>query len=724
MTQPKWSFWVWFLVTLTACLSVMSATRGNEETSDVRVAIGLDGKFKLGNWCCLFINISSASQPASFEATVPDGHGIPVKFDGPLIMDRPDHYQCWVKVGRSTADIPVEVFDHTGNLITATVIHVQPDGQFSPVPSTVPMMLTIEPGQAVASALKSLEPQLFESRCEIVSVNDAIALPHSWLGYDGIRVIYLTTSDLKLVQAINQQQIKALEDWVQNGGKLVFCSARNAERLFRQSNGLNRLLPGELDRVGKLSSSSMLERYTGSRQPLLQNGDAAIPMTLIRDPDGIEEPANARFPLIIRRSLGFGQIVFATVDFDIAPVNEWPGQRNLLLRATFANPDMRGGATAANGSRSVVRIGYQDLMGQLMLPLESFAQVRFVNFTIVAVLISLFILCIGPGDFFMLRDLFGRMEWTWISFPLVVLGFCALAIAVAAAFKPDEMQINQLEVIDIDSVGNHVRGSLWTNIYSPSNTRCDALSDGPNSLGIDTENSRVSWMGIPGEGLGGMQSRTIATPHERGYRCSLTGSAADPRARLLGLPIGVSSTRLLFTRYDAASPFDIRSRLRLNRSQNRLKGTITNPLDVELRDCRLFFQNWAYILPRPLQPGESVDVASEMQERTATFYFTRRLEGESDKAGGVPWDPRDNNIDRIAEMIMFYSIAQGKQYTGMTHHFQPFIDLSEQLELRRAVLVGRAGDDVTRLQLSCQQQNVTYDQCRTIVRFLLPVRFE
>ena len=46
---------------------------------------------------------------------------------------------------------------------------------------------------------------------------------------------------------------------------------------------------------------------------------------------------------------------------------------------------------------------------------------RLVPFWLVAGLIVVYILLIGPGDYFFLRKLVGRMEWTWLTFPLVVL---------------------------------------------------------------------------------------------------------------------------------------------------------------------------------------------------------------------------------------------------------------------------------------------------------------
>ena len=48
-------------------------------------------------------------------------------------------------------------------------------------------------------------------------------------------------------------------------------------------------------------------------------------------------------------------------------------------------------------------------------------------------------------------------------------------------------------------------------------------------------------------------------------------------------------------------------------------------------------------------------------------------------------------------MLMFHESARGKNYTGLTHRYQPQIDLSEHIRLGQAVLVGRAKYPVVNL---------------------------
>ena len=248
-----------------------------------------------------------------------------------------------------------------------------------------------------------------------------------------------------------------------------------------------------------------------------------------------------------------------------------------------------------------------------------------------------------------------------------------------------------------------------------------------NAIGLQTEGT-VCWLGLPGQGLGGMESRTVGSGGAEPYECNLAVNATSGGpayvAELSGLPIQVASTKTIFTRYNTSVDFQTRSRLKVNPSRNRIAGSITNPLDVEIRNCRLLFENWVYIFPRAIAPGETVDIFSGTRERTTTFYFSRQQDNGSDKEGGLAWNPQDNNVNRIAEMMMFHESARGREYTSMSNGYQTEIDLSEQVNLNRAILFGHVGDVCTQLNFESDAGTPEFDGSRTVVRLIFPVDIE
>ena len=116
---------------------------------------------------------------------------------------------------------------------------------------------------------------------------------------------------------------------------------------------------------------------------------------------------------------------------------------------------------------AMMHFGYSDLAGQLRSALDRFGGVRLAPFWLVAALIVAYLLLIGPGDYFFLRKVVGRMGWTWLTFPLVVLLVCLGAYILAYRLKGDQIKVNQADLVDVDAASGLMRGATWLNVFSP-----------------------------------------------------------------------------------------------------------------------------------------------------------------------------------------------------------------------------------------------------------------
>ncbi|MEM9412371.1 MAG: hypothetical protein AAGA30_14755, partial [Planctomycetota bacterium] len=617
------------------------------------VEVGFSNKVKLGVLSPIFIDYEGSQPAKKYAVRCLDGNGTPVNYEGTLESSAEDRLQGWFKLGRNDAKFKLTLFDEADNILAEKTV-----AEFELLDSTVPMVLTIESGNTLSSAIKSIENQLFDNKCELIQIDSGSQLPIRAISYQAIKVIYLATSDLSLVNSISDSQLQALLQWCRRGGKLIVASGVHCETIFKNNKSKwAQLLPGEFQGSLDISNSSQLELFTRSDTPLLQRDSPPIPACELKNPIGNTELKLASRPMVIRRPLDFGQLVFSGIDIDTTPMTKWAGYRNFLLRLTYGNLNLNLNKSNAEKtqSRRVTRVAYGDIMGQLILPLERFTQVKFINFTVVALLIALFVLCVGPGDFFLLKNVFKRMELTWVTFSLLTIGFCLLALLMSRYTKPDKIQVNQLEVIDIEPENRTVRGNFWSNIYSPNNLACDVKLKSQNDLGIDVSQSSLCWQGVPGAGLGGMKSGSAQPTLSQGYSCQLAGRSKA--AELNGLPIRVSATKTISGEYFDQIDLQPNSRLRLNRRTNRLQGTFTNPLDVEIKQSCLLFENWIYVRGEPLLPGDTINIVSEMTERPASSYFSRRVTSDSDKGGNTPWNPLDTDMRRIAEIMMFFSAA-------------------------------------------------------------------
>ncbi len=196
-------------------------------------------------------------------------------------------------------------------------------------------------------------------------------------------------------------------------------------------------------------------------------------------------------------------MIFVALDLDRPPLSTWTARQQLIGKL-LAQPKVAIKEVGGDVVGQVTRLGYSDLAGQLHSALDQFTGVQFVPFWAVAALVVLYILCIGPGDYFFLKKVVRRMELTWVTFPLVVLAFSAGAYGLAHWLKGSELRLNQVDLVDLDVDSRLVRGTTWSTIYSPQIETYDlSLQPRPGAIAAtDKPEVLLSWSGLPG-GLGG-----------------------------------------------------------------------------------------------------------------------------------------------------------------------------------------------------------------------------
>ena len=119
-------------------------------------------------------------------------------------------------------------------------------------------------------------------------------------------------------------------------------------------------------------------------------------MVRLVDVQGRVEARAGDIPLVVRKARGLGQVLFVATDLDSGSMLAW-SDRPLLLAAILDLPVNEPPVQTNNAAESY---GFDDLAGQLRSSLEQFRGVRLAPFFVVASLLVLYILLIGPGDYF------------------------------------------------------------------------------------------------------------------------------------------------------------------------------------------------------------------------------------------------------------------------------------------------------------------------------------
>ncbi len=718
-------------------LTYTPATLEAQQTIE-KIEMGFDGKVVLGRWVPFTVTVAGPLQASRLQVETLDGDAVPVNYLQ-FVGGSQLQYRGLVRMGR-VSGITVRlamVIDNSEARQQGQTQRVMAERRFSLeelqqdhefLPGTTRMTAVVGLQQAEDVDVFSIDKSLADVT---VAITDADALPDHPLGWDAIGAMIIVPRAMPRL-ALEMQggfdlqpaQAQAIVTWAARGGDVLLCGGLHAADWFGKGSPLQELAPGPFVENTVTGDTGAIELLVGSNEQLATGGGPELPLSVFDVPESAVESRIGTRSLIARRAFGFGTVSFVATDFAEQPLRGWNGRRK-LLSAAMGLADAASSNEETRQTGRVSHIGYEDIVGQLRAALDRFQNVSFITFTSVALLITLFILAVGPGDYLFLRRLIGgRMELTWVSFTLLSLAFCGLAIGLAAWTKSSSTEINQVEIIDIDARDGTTRGNLWANLYSPGTGSYDlALPSSLSQFGA-LRDSWVSWQGLPGSGLGGMQSTTDRGLYRRSYESKAeplesTAGGETWTTTLHGIPMQNASTKMLTGQWTGQFDDDLISNLRRSASTDALFGTITNPFPFELADCMLMYGDWVYLLERPLRAHETIVVEDDMREKTIVAYFTRRSK-QGDDDVNTAWDPSDTNLSRILQLMMFHEAIGGRSWCRLTHDFQPSIDLSRQLGLGQAVLTGRMPRVTTRLLVN-DEPFASYDKELTMFRVVFPV---
>jgi hypothetical protein len=691
----------------------------------VGIRAGFAGRFKVGYWTPLEVTIEGGNAAVSgrLEVTVLDGDAVPSRTTAPpgeelaLAPGEKKTVSIYAKIGQLKSDLTVGF--RSGNQLLAT-------RRFSTLDD--PELAGIMPsGQALIVALGSPlstndELPLEQHGIKVANVDDFSQLPADWWGYEGVDAVILATGGEEISTRLTSDspQLAALELWVRMGGKLILGVGRQAEKVLAPTSPLRALAPGSFEAFVPLRQSAMLETYAEASALLDVDGPLVWQVPKLRDVRGkIEVYAGNHprdLPLVVRSPHGFGEIVFAAFDLERAPLAKWSARPQLvdklLRRAKSAAAE-----TDASTLGQVATLGFVDLAGQLQGALDQFPGVPLVPFWLVAVLVSAYIVCIGPLDYFIVKKLLRRMEATWLTFTITVVVFSGGAWALAYGFKGRELRVNQVDLVDFDAESSLLRGTSWTNVFSPKidtyNLSLEPLAVGQPTSAAQSTPPHVlfSWLGLPGSGFGGMDARSGSLPlFTEAYAFSATLD------RMHRVPIAIWSSRAFVGRWWHSGVGQVEAQLS---DRGKLVGTLTSHADLD--DAVLIYDRWAYPLRQLLMRDRPIDIETQLDPQTVDTYL-RHVTAERDRNVAPPYDRGAFDIPRIVEIMTAYELAGGANYTGLAHEYQAFVDLSGLVKNGRAILIGRSLRPGAELDRDEQPLAGAERQQWTFFRYVFPVK--
>ncbi|MFI5458267.1 MAG: hypothetical protein ACHRXM_22785 [Isosphaerales bacterium] len=738
--------------------SVALAQRSSRRVEVVNMRVGFDASmsttlkssnsFKIGTWTPVWVQLQGGSERFNgfMDLIAGDDDGTPTSFRIPVEVaaNQAQSFTAYARPGSREPEFTVQLLDTDGRRVGgASQSMVTPLAPAAIMPDeTLLLMLGRPQGVEMIPALPGFKGSTggssFNVRDEIVTARiDAQggSLPGRWYGYDAARAVVVDTGDHATLAALGGLRGQPLVDWVARGGHLVIAVGANWQAV--RDSALAPILPGLPSGQERVTSLEALDTFAGSTKQITP---PRTPPVLVTRLEGIKERGGkvlsktSNLPLVVRGPYGFGRVTLVALDVDQKPFANWPDRALFWVRAIDLRPpaaDQTGaGSLVGGGGRAFNRVGVSDLSSQLRVALDQFPGVKLIPFGWVAFFIFLYILMIGPGDYFFLKKVLKRMELTWITFPTIVVTVSLVAYYAAYLLKGNDLLVNKVDVVDVDQQAGLARGHTWISLFSPQNRDYtvrtipmpldrDAPPAAPASAGEPARAPAgtevvTTWFSVPEEQFGGMSSSSRRFSFGGGgYSYQPTGGVE----LLKDVRIPIWSTKCITARWFGPAAPLVDSDLQPV-GTDRLAGTVSNRQSVPLEDAILVYGKQVYLVGT-LAPGATVRVALT-SDRNMSGHLKDNL---PHYLSNQPWN-RDLKIDR-AELLLAVMFHDSESTLASEHVLAngPLhdLDLTGQLALQRPMLVARINRPGARLDLDNVPSPPKIDQM-TLVRIILPLK--
>ena len=415
-------------------------------------------------------------------------------------------------------------------------------------------------------------------RVQLARFDNVPAMPDHWFGYEAADLIVLPTGNTpiaflqELFDADKSRPYtnrrEALLEWVRRGGSLLISVGKKSNDL-RQMAAFTKMLPATITGTESVKSLTINWKTQNNsfKDELIRPGivekkgepKKPDPIPIVHLSSNPEHPyvivmpsseTNDKLPLMVQRAYGMGKITLAAFDLDDEAFSLMKDDtRGFFWEWMLETAGQKKAYEGNRGEKNLAMPGYNSSESEdgatagIRAYVDTFSGVPVISFGWVALFILLYTLLIGPIEYLLLKKIFGRLELTWITFPLIVLTVSVAAYYTAYSVKGKDTKTNKIDVVDVvldPDGGGRVYGHTWFTIFSPR-TEYYTLAIEPKQPWVGPETGRAStamvdWLG------GGKSGQSSISRREYSYRIDPTGDNGAANG-LTGVPTLVWSTK-------------------------------------------------------------------------------------------------------------------------------------------------------------------------------------
>ncbi|MEZ4660007.1 MAG: hypothetical protein R2911_20820 [Caldilineaceae bacterium] len=588
-----------------------------------------DGYFKFGEWLPIWVELENNGPDLDAEIRVKlTSNAGPVTYAAPVALPTGSRKRLpiYVLPNNFSRELEVHLVDRAGSADSPLLLSAV---KVEPLPNISYLVGVAAAERGAISFAANAQLSQLERRVVLADA-PADELPERVEGLNSFDALIFNNVD---AAALTPAQGDALQSWVGRGGRLIIGGGAAAPETLANLPAALQFV--SVQGIADVAAVAPLADFAQS-EAIAAPGPFTVAQVQVDAGETLASLNEA--PLIAEARFGQGYVNFVALDLAGAPFNAWTGTTDFWSK--LLNRD----AEYANWLPPDVSLR-QMRADRLAYPLSNLPSLDLPSIRSLSLLLLLYILLVGPVNYFSLRRLH-KLHWAWVTIPLLTILFSAGAFGLGYSLRGNDLILNKIALIE-PLPGSAANVTSFMGLFSPTQQSYEIEVDGSGLVSPMTQN--VAPMGING----------------RGGAAELTIRQGAP-ARLSGLAVNQWSMQSFMTESYVADFGDLSGEFHLQ--GDRLTGQIRNQTGYALSDV-VAVAGAQFKALGELAPGQEVSVEFSVGEPLLT-----------NTGGGLAWqiynpDPNlnpgaDPNALNSRAMNLKRDILSGVEDTSFNPQWQ------------------------------------------------------
>ncbi|MEW6724652.1 MAG: hypothetical protein AB1331_07035 [Bacillota bacterium] len=457
------------VIVIALALLGLAGLAGAEPAVSLKVEVGYEGRAKITHWMPVWVtatNNGTNDMAGELRVVVPNSEGTASsRYTTPVVLPAgtTKEFRMNVPFHQFGRWLDVELFSG-GRVVAAE------RGQLSGMSLADLLVGVLGTDSATGGFLSNLKVKAQMGRGIQVVRLDSKLFPETASLMKAFDLVMLNDYD---PGQLSQGQLATLSAWVQAGGTLVVGGGDHAaSTIGRLPAGLRPLDP---DGTRTLAGLSALGNYAGAairdQRVVATVGQLAPETKALASQNGV--------PVLAVRRAGQGQIIYFATDLAMEPLRSWDGNEKLWNRLLTEETGIL--------SDAYLRRLEQHQPWVLVKALSDLAVFQLPPVRALAVLVIIYLLLIGPVNYWVLRRL-DRREWSWATVPLLALVIVVGVYSLGFKAKGLDVITSDITVMVFEESSNFVNLQTYIGVFAPSRNTVELSLEGgslvtPVSLG-------------------------------------------------------------------------------------------------------------------------------------------------------------------------------------------------------------------------------------------------